>query len=174
MDADLRYPVGPFDLDASLKDFSRGRRLETIAHLPEAVRAAVGGLDDDQLDEPYRPGGWTVRQLVHHLADSHINSYCRFKLALTEDRPTIRAYDQDLWAELPDSRTGINTSLDILDGLHSRWSGLLRSMDDSDFAKELNHPESGIWTLDSMLALYDWHSRHHTAHITSLRVRKDW
>lgn len=174
MNDDLKYPIGPFELEGALAATDRRQRIETIANLPAEMRKSVAGLENGKLDEPYRPGGWSIRQLVHHVADSHINSYCRFKLALTEETPTIRAYDQDQWAELPDSKAGIESSLTIIDGLHDRWAGLLGSMDDSDFAKELDHPESGNWNLDSMLALYDWHSRHHTAHITSLRSRKNW
>lgn len=174
MDSELRYPIGEFDLDASLAGSSREQRIETIVKLPGEIRAAVQGLGEEQLGEPYRPEGWSVRQLVHHVADSHINSYCRFKLTLTEDRPTIRAYDQDLWAELPDSGAGIESSLTLIEGLHRRWADLLNSMDGDDFERELDHPESGPWTLDAMLALYSWHSRHHTAHITSLRSRKNW
>ena len=172
MDTDLRYPIGKFDPNESTS--TRAERISTIRNLPVALAEAVGDLDEVQLDTEYRPGGWTVRQVVHHLADSHLNSFCRFKLALTEDVPTIRAYYEDRWAELPDSLGPVETSLAILEGVHARWVQLLESMDDESFARRLDHPESGGWDLDGFLALYDWHSKHHTAHITSLRGRMGW
>ncbi len=139
------------------------------------MREAVAGLDESQLDTEYRPGGWTVRQTVHHVADSHMNSIIRFKLALTEDSaPTIRPYYEDRWAELGDSKLPIDVSLNLIDGIHARWVSLLESMSDADFAKQFVHPETGPWTLDGALALYAWHSLHHTAHITSLRERNSW
>lgn len=174
MDADLKFPIGNFDLEKSIAERDRRTRIGAIEELPTALSKAAGSLDTEQLDTPYRPGGWTIRQVVHHLADSHINSYCRFKLALTEERPTIRAYFEDRWAELPDKSADIELSLRILSGLHARWGKLLRSMNDEDYRRKLDHPESGSWDLDAMLALYDWHSRHHTAHITSLRDRMGW
>jgi hypothetical protein len=134
----------------------------------------VGGLDDSQLDTPYRDGGWTVRQVVHHVADSHANSYVRFKLALTEDWPTIKGYDEAAWANLADSGLPIEVSLTMIEALHGRWVGLLESLSDDDFQKGFAHPEMGRQNLARALALYDWHSRHHTAHITSLRVRQGW
>lgn len=174
MSEDLRFPIGEFDLESVLLEYDRPTRIDTITSLSGNLREAVAGLDNEQLDQPYRDGGWTVRQVVHHIADSHLNSYCRFKLALTEEKPTIRAYDEKLWAELPDNNGGIATSLTIIDGLHARWGSLLRAMSSDDFERELEHPESGSWNLDGMLALYAWHSRHHTAHITALRERKSW
>ncbi|MDH3493230.1 MAG: bacillithiol transferase BstA [Acidobacteriota bacterium] len=174
MNRDLKFPIGSFDLAKAIAERDRAKMIGTIEALPAALSKAVEGLDAEHLDSPYRPGGWTVRQVVHHLADSHINSFCRFKLAMTEDRPTIRAYFEDRWAELPDNSTDISQSLLILTGLHARWSHLLRSMSDTDFEREMDHPESGSWDLNGMLSLYDWHCRHHTAHITSLRDRMGW
>ncbi|NNE68381.1 MAG: putative metal-dependent hydrolase [Pyrinomonadaceae bacterium] len=171
---DPRFPIGDFDLDVALRAKKREEMIETIRDLPSAIESAVEGLSEAQLDEPYRDGGWTIRQVVHHVADSHINSFSRFKLALTEDLPTIRAYFEDKWAELPDSKGSVGNSLDIIRGVHARWAEMLSSMDESDFSRRLNHPETGEWDLKGMLALYDWHSRHHTAHITSLRKRKGW
>jgi Mycothiol maleylpyruvate isomerase N-terminal domain. len=171
---DLRYPVGKFDKTLEPTPELRREFVKIIADLPSNVSNAINGLTDEQLDTPYRPEGWTVRQTVHHIADSHLNSFCRFKLALTEDTPTIRPYYEDRWAELPDSDMPVETSIKIIDGLHSRWTALLNSMSDTDFQKKLNHPESGEWTLDKMLGMYAWHSQHHTAHITNLRNRNGW
>ena len=169
---DLRYPVGKFDREDATP---RSEHIRTVAELPAKLKAAVGGLTDDQLDTPYRPKGWTLRQTVHHIADSHINSLCRFKLALTEDEPpTIRPYFENRWAELSDSKMPVDVSLAIVDGVHSRWANLLGSMSDADFEREFIHPETGSWTLEKMLALYAWHSRHHLAHITSTRQRNGW
>jgi uncharacterized damage-inducible protein DinB len=173
-EVDLRYPVGKFD-KSTVGPVYRAEFIQTIADLPMKITEAVRGLDEDQLDTSYRPGGWTVRQTVHHVADSHINSYCRFKLALTEDAPpTIVPYYEDRWAELTDSKLPIRVSLAIIDGIHQRWAALLNSMSDADFERVFKHPETGDWTLDGALALYAWHSRHHTAHITSLRERERW
>ena len=169
----LRFPIGKFD-KSTIDPSRRAEYIRVIADLPGNVKAAVDGLTEDQLDTPYRPGGWTVRQTVHHIADSHINSYCLFKLALTEDTPTIRPYYEDRWADLADSELPVATSLAIIDGVHQRWVAMLNSLSDSDFEKKFNHPESGEWTLDRTLALYAWHSRHHTAHITTLRQREGW
>jgi len=172
MSEDPRFPVGKFDISNYP---SRGENVRTISDLPAKLRAAVDGLSDEQLNTPYRDGGWTLRQTVHHVADSHINSLCRFKLALTEDEPpTIRPYYEDRWAELADSRMPVDVSLNIIDGVHSRWSSLLASMTDDDFKREFVHPETGPWTLEKVLALYAWHSLHHTAHITSTRERNGW
>jgi len=169
---DLSYPIGKFDLN-NFAD--RAENVRTIADLPSAVVAAVAGLDETQLDTPYRPGGWTVRQTVHHIADSHMNSQIRFKLALTEDEaPTIRPYYEERWAELADSRVPVEVSLRLIDAIHTRWSALLASMTDDDFKREFIHPETGPWKLEGALALYAWHSKHHTAHITSLREREGW
>jgi len=171
---DLRYPVGKFD-KSSVDPKRRAEFIQIISDLPDNIEAAVNDLSDEQLDTPYRPDGWTVRQTVHHVADSHINSYVRFKLALTEDQPpTIVPYYEDRWAELGDSNLPINVSLGIIDGIHQRWAALLNSMTDADFDKIFKHPETGDWTLEAALALYAWHSRHHTAHITRLREREGW
>lgn len=171
---DLRYPVGKFDSSVEVTPELRREFIQTIAELPEKLTAAVEGLTEEQLDTPYRPEGWTVRQTVHHVADSHINSLCRFKLALTEENPTIRLYLEDRWARLSDSRMPVEVSLGILKGIHARLVALLDSMTDADFQKTVIHPNSGAWTLEKFLALYAWHSRHHTAHITKLRERNGW
>ena len=153
----------------------RAAHLETLRMLPERLRAAVRGLSDPQLDTPYRPEGWTLRQVVHHVADSHANCYIRFKLALTEDWPTIKPYDEVAWANLSDSRRlPVEVSLAMLEALHGRWVALLESMSEEDFHKGYVHPEQGRQNLAKALALYDWHSRHHTSHITSLRARQGW
>jgi len=176
MTTDLRYPVGRFVRPASLKPEERAEAIDVITQAPNAMRAAVRGLTDVQLDTPYREGGWTVRQVVHHVPDSHMNAYVRFKLALTEDVPTIKPYDEAKWAELADGRSKlVEASLTLLDSLHARWVLLLRSMKPTDFGRKLNHPDWDVpLSLDSMLALYAWHSRHHVAHITTLRERKRW
>jgi uncharacterized damage-inducible protein DinB len=172
---DLRYPVGRFQRPQSLDPQQRRAAIETIAEAPTKLRAAVAGLSDAQLDTPYRPDGWTVRQVVHHVPDSHLNAYTRFKLALTEDTPTIKTYNEAAWATLEDSKsTPVATSLALLDAVHDRWIRILRAMSPSDFARTLKHPENGIMTLDQMLALYEWHSRHHVAHVTGLRARSGW
>jgi uncharacterized damage-inducible protein DinB len=173
---DLRYPVGKFDWNTPVSEADYPRLIAEIAETPGALRSAVAGLSRDQLETRYRPDGWTVKQLVHHVPDSHMNAYCRFKLALTEDEPTIKPYDEAKWAELPDSqRVPIEVSLDLLDSLHQRWVALLRSMDVADFNRGLRHPEHDrVLTLAQILALYAWHGRHHVAHITSLRKREGW
>ena len=172
---DLRYPVGRFQRPDSLSTDERRAAIDVITAMPSTFRAAVRGLGDAQLDTPYRPDGWTVRQVVHHVPDSHANAFIRFKLALTEDTPTIKPYDEAAWAKLEDARsTPIETSLSLVDGLHDRWVRILNAMSPSDFERKLNHPENGLMSLDQMLALYEWHSRHHVAHITSLRSRSAW
>jgi uncharacterized damage-inducible protein DinB len=171
----LRYPIGRFTPPAATSRADRAAHIDTLRRLPARLEAAVAGLDDAQLDTPYRPDGWSVRQLVHHIADSHANCYVRFKLALTEDWPTIKPYDEAAWAELADSRSlPVEVSLTLNSALHERWVALLESMDEADFQKGFNHPERGRQNLATTLALYDWHSRHHTAHITSLRARQGW
>lgn len=171
---DLRYPVGRFvPIDRPTADERDAFIREIEAH-PAAMRAAVDGLSDAQLDTPYRPGGWTVRQVVHHVPDSHVNSYVRFKWGLTEDVPTIKTYEEGLWAELPDSKEPIGVSLALLDALHARWSVVLRRMTEEDFVREINHPELGRISLGRMLGLYAWHCRHHVAHVTALREREGW
>jgi uncharacterized damage-inducible protein DinB len=171
---DLRYPIGRFRMPASSAPDARAAHIQVLRDLPERLTEAVAGLDDAQLDTPYREGGWTVRQLVHHVPDSHANSYVRFKLALTEDWPTIKPYDEAAWANLADSRMPIDVSLALLTALHARWVFLLESMSEGDFRRGYNHPENGKQALSVALALYDWHSRHHTAHITALRSRRGW
>jgi uncharacterized damage-inducible protein DinB len=172
---DLRFPIGHFSAPATSIPGIRSAQIQTLRRLPERLRAAVKDLSETQLDTPYREGGWTARQLVHHVADSHVNCYVRFKLALTEDWPTIKPYDEAAWAELPDShKLPIETSLVMIQVLHERWVALLESMSEADFNKGFNHPERGRQDLATTLALYDWHSRHHTAHITSLRTRQGW
>jgi uncharacterized damage-inducible protein DinB len=172
---DLQYPIGKFKYDGPLTPAQRQMCINQIEEAPARLRAAVAGLSDEQLDTPYRPGGWTVRQVVHHLPDSHLNSYIRFKLALTEDKPVIKTYEQDRWAELYDVRTApIEASLILLEGLHRRWVTLLRSLSEKDFARTFQHPELGVVSLDKNLSLYAWHGWHHVAHITSLRERMGW
>lgn len=172
---DLRYPVGRFTRPDGLDEVQRRRAIDAIAATPARLRAAVKGLTDVQLDTPYRPGGWTVRQVVHHVPESHMNAYIRFKLALTEDEPTIKPYEEARWAELADVReTPIETSLALLESLHERWVILLRSMSDKDFARRFRHPETGVQRLDQVLALYEWHGAHHVGHVTSLRERMGW
>ncbi|MEP6550034.1 MAG: YfiT family bacillithiol transferase [Gemmatimonadales bacterium] len=171
---DLRYPVGKFSWDAPISEADHPKLIAAIAETPAALRSAVKGLSREQLDTQYRPGGWTVKQVVHHVPDSHMNAYTRFKLALTEDVPTIKTYEEAAWAELPDSqKVPIEVSLDLLDALHLRWLALLRSMDQAEFKRQLRHPEHGrVLSLEQMLGLYAWHGRHHVAHITSLRKRE--
>ncbi len=172
---DLQYPIGRFEWSGVNSDDDRKHYIEEIEQTPARLRAAVRGLSDAQLDTPYRPGGWTVRQVVHHLPDSHMNSYVRFRLALTEDAPTVKPYDEGRWAELADARTApIEISLALLESLHARWVLLLRGFKPDDFAREFRHPEMGMVSLDRNLAIYAWHGRHHVAHITSLRERMGW
>jgi len=172
---DLRFPIGRFSPPASSLPGVRAAHMQTLRLLPARLSAAVAGLDDLQLDTPYREDGWTVRQVVHHIADSHANAYIRFKLALTEDWPTIKTYDEAAWANLPDSRwLPVDGSLAFVEALHGRWVALLETLTDEDFHKGYTHPEWGRQNLAKALAMYDWHSRHHTAHITSLRTRQGW
>jgi hypothetical protein len=172
--ADPRYPVGPCPQPQSADSAQIHAYIATLAALPENLRSAVYGLSDAQLDTPYREGGWTVRQLVHHIADSHMNAYARTKLALTEDWPAIKPYDEKLWARLPDSVLPVEVSLEILDPLHRRWVAVFKSLSGADWERGYQHPERGRTTLLQALALYDWHARHHVAHITELRKSKGW
>jgi hypothetical protein len=174
MTEELSFPIGKFDRHAPVTPGMRGPAIEAIAALPQQMRAAVSGLTDTQLEAPYRPGGWTVRQVVHHVADSHMNGFIRAKLALTEDNPTIKPYDQDGWSTLADMQLPIAVSLGLLDGIHLRWTTIWRSLAPEQFARTFNHPELGPLTLDTHLQLYAWHSRHHVAHVTSLRQRQGW
>jgi len=172
---DLRYPIGPFKPEAPLLESQRTAMIEDISELPAKLRAAVAGLNDEQLDVPYRSGGWTTRQIAHHLADSHANSYIRVRFALTENNPTIMPYNEAVWAELTDAKHApIESSLKILDGLHSRWAMLLKSLKPDDWKRTMFHPERGQLDLNMQLALYAWHSKHHVAQITELRKRKGW
>jgi hypothetical protein len=171
---DLRYPIGRFTPALPSEPAMRGEQISVLRLLPGSLQAAVSGLSHTQLDTPYREGGWTVRQLVHHIADSHANAYVRTKLALTEDWPTIKTYDEAAWARLPDSKLPIDGSIAMISALHERWVALLESLSEADFHRGYNHPELGRQELSSVLALYSWHSRHHTAHITNLRKRMCW
>jgi len=153
---------------------ARDQAIQQIEDTPSLLRAAVAGLSEDQLDTPYRPEGWTVRQVVHHLPDSHVNSYVRLKLALTEDTPTIRTYEEARWAELADSAGPTEVSLSLIESLHERWVYLLRSLSEGDWRRQLRHPDLGEMSVDELLAFYAWHSLHHVAHITDLRKREGW
>ena len=177
---DLQYPIGKFAWDRSgegllASEAERQQWLADIEDTPARLRAAVAGLTEAQFDTPYRPGGWTVRQVVHHLPDSHMNAYVRFRLALTEDEPTIKPYEEKRWATLSDAVTAPpEVSLTLLEGLHQRWVLLLRSMKPEDFARGIKHPELGPVKLEKYLAMYAWHGKHHVAHITGLRERSGW
>lgn len=165
---DLRYPIGQFEHTGVVERTDRDRWIEDIAALPDAMRAAVAGASAEQLDTPYRPGGWTLRQVIHHVPDSHMNAVIRFKWALTEEAPTIKAYNEARWAELADvEATPIRTSLDVLDAIHARWVILLRHLTEADWARIYVHPESGPQRLDFTAGSYAWHGRHHLAHITT-------
>jgi hypothetical protein len=174
-DFSLRYPTGRFSPPKELSESQRREAIATIAALPHALRAAVGDLSEAQLETPYREGGWRVRQLVHHVADSHMNAYVRIRLALTEDWPTIKPYEEARWAELADSRTlPVEVSLTLLEALHRRWVFMLESLGEAEWARGYVHPEMGRQGLDVVVALYAWHCLHHTAHVTELRLRMGW
>ena len=166
--ADLQYPIGRFSFPNSSSAAERQAWIREIARAPRELRAAVAGLSPEQLDTPYRPGGWTVRQVAHHVPDSHMNAFVRFKLALTEDQPTIKPYDEARWAVLADAALPVDPSLDLLEALHVRWVRLLESMSELDYQRTFVHPESGAWRLDQYLAQYAWHGQHHVAHVKSL------
>jgi uncharacterized damage-inducible protein DinB len=173
--ADRRYPIGEFSFDGTLTEAQKAKHLDDIEQTPTRLRAAVRGLSDQQVDTPYRDGGWTVRQVVHHVPESHMNSYIRFKLALTEEAPTIRPYMEDRWAKLPDATTApVELSLVLLESLHKRWMLVLRAMQPEEWKRTFRHPEIGLMTLEKALALYSWHGRHHVAHVTSLREKMGW
>ena len=175
MTDDLRYPIGPFKVEGRLTDEQILQAINEIAEAPTRLRAAVDGLSPEQLDTPYRPGGWTVRQVVHHLPDSHLNSYIRLKLALTEDQPIIKPYDENEWSNLADARTAPpEISLDLFESLHRRFVMVLRSLEPRDRDRTFVHPEIGVVSLEKNIALYAWHGRHHVAHITSLAERLGW
>jgi hypothetical protein len=172
---DVRYPVGRFKKKDALSREERDAALEVLAAAPANLRQAVSGLADSQLDTPYREGGWSVRQVVHHLPDSHLNAYVRIRLALTEEEPTVRPYDEARWAELPDARHGpVETSLALLGAVHERMVRLLRNLDERDFARRFIHPEGWNGTIDTLVGMYAWHSKHHVAHVTELRSRMGW
>jgi hypothetical protein len=172
---DPRFPIGKFHYDGTPSADQRRQSIADIEGTPTAIRAAVQGLSPKQLDTPYRDGGWTVRQVVHHVPESHMNAYIRFKLALTEDEPTIKPYAEDRWAKLADVQsTPIEISIALLENLHARWVVLLRSLQEEDWKRTFIHPEMGIVPLEKNLALYAWHGKHHTAHITELRKRMQW
>jgi len=165
---DLRYPIGRFAFPESTTAEQRKQWIREVALTPDEMRSAVSALSPDQLDWPYRPGGWTARQVVHHVPESHMNAFIRFKLALTEEQPTIKPYDEALWAKLPDAAFPVEPSLELLQALHLRWVGLLEAMEAREFQRTFAHPESGVWRLDQYLAQYAWHGRHHVAHIKSI------
>lgn len=172
---DLRYPIGTYNPPDEITPEIASNWIDQIATAPENLRAAVHGLTEAQLDTPYRPGGWTVRQVVHHVGDSHMNSLVRFKWALTEDNPTIKAYNEKRWAELADYReVPVDTSLTFLEALHVRLVTLLRSLGPDELARPFMHPDSGPWTIGKLMGLYAWHGRHHVAHITALKEREGW
>lgn len=173
--SDLRYPIGPFVAGAAPDASERLRMLSDLAGAPDRLRAAVVDLSDSQLDTPYRPGGWTVRQVVHHLADAQMNWYIRTRLALTEDAPVVKPYDEARWAELLDACTApIEPSLFLLDGLHRRWVELFRNLSEAEWKRKLVHPDRGVFILDATLPMHVWHAHHHTAHVTDLRKRLGW
>lgn len=172
---DLRYPIGKFARPSALTAAERRAAIDDIAVAPARLREAVRGLDERQIDTPYRPDGWTVRQVVHHVPDSHLNAYTRFKLALTEQTPVIKPYDEDAWVRTGDvSTTPIETSLVLVEALHDRWVRLLETVTPEEFERGLNHPVNGMMNLHQLLALYQWHGKHHVAHITALRERSGW
>jgi hypothetical protein len=175
VEVDLRYPVGKADKKGPLTPEERNHMIESLGAVPAKLRAAVAGLNDQQLDTRYRNGGWTVRQVIHHVADSHMNAYIRFRFAVTEAQPTIKPYDERTWAELTDARTApVELSLQLIDAMHQRWVILLHSVREIDYNRAMQHPERGLMTLDDTLALYEWHGRHHLAHITGLRQERGW
>lgn len=171
---DLRFPAGEFRVEKNITPEMRAAWIDDIRALPELMREAVAGLSEEQLDTPYRPEGWTVRQVVHHVPDSHMTSYVRFKLALTEDRPKIAGYNQVAWANLVDSRGPVEMSLALLEALHVRWVNLLEQLGDDDYARAYLHSESGTVRMDVNLSYYAWHGKNHAGQITSLRQRMGW
>lgn len=175
MNSDLRYPIGRPDFQKSMSPEQRVQLIDNVAQMPKRLTAAVAGLTAAQLDTPYRPGGWTVRQVVHHLADSHMNAFGRFKLGLTEDKPMIKTYEEARWAETADAKTlPVDVSMGLLENLHTRWVVLMRSLTAEDWSRQVAHPEWGLVTLNEVLCTYSLHSLHHVAHITALREREDW
>jgi hypothetical protein len=171
---DARYPIGKFAMPTGITQERRQQAIDEIASTPVKIRAAVKGLNDAQLDTPYRDGGWTVRQVVHHVPDSHMNAFIRLKLALTEEKPTIKTYHEELWANLADATMPIDVSLSLLESVHSRWDRVWRSLNPEHFARPLIHPDSGERNIDWLVFVYEWHGKHHTAHIAELRKQKGW
>ena len=171
---DPRYPIGKFTPPATISSADRNSAIQTIAEMPKRLREAVHGLGDERLNTPYRDGGWTVRQVVHHLADSHMTAFHRLRRALTEDWPVVHGYNEKAFAVLPDGIAPVEWSLDVIDGLHARWAMLLETLIEEQWQRGLKHTERGPSTLEATTMLYAWHSRHHVAHITDLRVRKGW
>ena len=172
---DIRYPIGKFTFTSGNTPQQRAAAIDDIAQTPQKMRACVAGLSDAQLDTPYRDGGWTVRQVVHHVPDSHVNSYIRFRFALTEHEPTIKPYDENLWADLIDAKSApVEPSLKLLEGLHHRWVMLLRSLSEAEVQRKFTHPDIGTITVDQYISSYAWHGKHHVAHITALRELKGW
>lgn len=172
---DPRYPIGTYSPNATPTPESRNRNIQEIASLPDKMRTALAGLSPQQLETPYREGGWSLRQVAHHVPDSHLNAYVRTKLALTENVPTIKPYDEAAWARMKDSEiTPIDVSLALLESVHARWVAVLQAMKEDDFRRKWNHPESGIHDMDWLLGLYSWHGNHHLAHITTTRERMKW
>jgi hypothetical protein len=175
MEIDPRYPIGRFKRPEVIDEAMRNTYIADIAAAPSALQDAVVGLDERQIDTPYRSGGWTVRQVVHHLPDSHVNAYVRFKLALTEDEPTIKTYEEQWWAELPDARLGpLEPSLTLLSALHERWVACCNQITPESFSRKLRHPDHGLMSLDELMAMYAWHGKHHVGHIRALRAMKGW
>ncbi len=173
--ADPRYPIGKFTYSGPPTAEERKKYLDDVEQTPARLREALSGLSEERLNTPYRDGGWTLRQLAHHLPDSHMNSYIRFKLALTEDEPTIKTYSENVWAELPEAKNApIEVSLALLDSLHRRWMLVLRQFGEAEWKRTFRHPELGAMSLEKTLALYSWHGRHHVAHVTSLREKMGW
>jgi hypothetical protein len=173
--SDPRYPIGKFTFNGPPDEKERRKLIDDIEQTPAALRAAIQGLSPQRIETPYREGGWTVRQVVHHVPDSHMNAYIRFRLALTEDAPTIKPYMEDRWAKLPDVQlTPLEVSLSLLDSMHNRWVSLLRSIEPQDWKRTFNHPELGTVSLEKSLGLYAWHGRHHVAHVTELRKKMGW
>ena len=173
--AELQYPIGKLSYNGPLTAEQRKQCIEDIAAAPKNLRAAIAGLNPEQIETPYRDGGWTVRQVVHHVPESHMNAYIRFKLALTEDEPTIKPYEEDRWAKLPDVQsTPLEVSLSLMDLLHDRWVRVLKAINPEEWKRNFKHPELGVVPLEKNLCLYSWHGRHHVAHITELRKRMNW
>jgi uncharacterized damage-inducible protein DinB len=172
---DARYPIGRFQFQPAVDAAARRESIRHIAETPERLAAAVRGLSEEQLEEPYRPGGWSIRQVAHHVPDSHVNAYVRLKLALTEEAPLIKPYDEQAWARLADvAATPVDVSITLLRALHQRWVSLLESLDETAWQRTFTHPDHGAVTIEWLLQMYSWHGRHHVAHITSLRQRKGW